>query len=269
MRQSGHDLVTRYEAKYIIPRELVAGIRAFIGPFCSPDPHAAGTPPEYTITTLHLDDPYYSLHRAKEREAARRFKLRVRTYGAIGSSPVFAEVKAKLDDVIVKARSEIPFPQWSPELVLGVRLPACFKTQHQELDFLQFRRLVWELGARPVVLVRYLRESYVGKVDWYARVTFDRRLEYQVTDSWTDFGRSGLWRCMDSTEAQGFGLPYSGVVLEVKTLSDMPVWVMDMAERFQLQRCGNCKFSTAIWREGLFRGHPATNAATAEALAML
>ena len=268
-KQLQRDLVTRYEAKYIIPTSLVQKVREFIKPFCVPDPYTHGSPPEYTITTLQLDSPDYALHYAKEREALRRFKLRVRTYGEIGSAPVFAEVKAKLENTIVKTRVAIPFKTWGKELVFGVRLPDCFKSERHEIDFLQFKRLVWELGAQPVALVRYIRESYVGSVDRYARVTFDRKLQYQMTESWTDFGRGGMWRGMDSTEAQGFGLPYSGVVLEVKTLSYTPVWVMDLVERFQLRKSGNCKYSTALWREGLFRKYPATNEETAETLAQV
>jgi hypothetical protein len=74
---------------------------------------------------------------------------------------------------------------------------------------------------------------------------------------------------MDSTEAQGFGLPYSGVVMEVKTLSQTPAWVMDLVERFELSKRGNCKYSTAIWREGVFTKHPGTNSETEEALVSL
>jgi len=268
-KQRQRDLVTRYEAKYIIPRSLVPSIRAFIQPFCAPDPYTHGDPPEYTITTLQLDTPGYALHYAKEFEAIRRFKLRVRTYGEIGSAPVFAEVKAKLEETIVKTRAAIPFCEWGEDLIFGVRVPDLFKNERQQIDFLQFKRLVWELGAKPVVLVRYIRESYVGTVDRYARVTFDRKLQYQITNSWTDFGRSGVWHGMDSTVAQGFGLPYSGVVLEVKTLSYMPVWVMDLVERFQLKKSGNCKYSTALWREGVFCKYPAMNESAAVALAQL
>ena len=268
-KHAKQDLVTRYEAKYIISRELVPEIRAFIKPFCKPDPYALGEPPEYTITTLQLDNDRLSLHMAKENEAVKRFKLRARTYGAIGSAPCFAEVKSKLEDTIVKTRATIPFEVWSEDLVFGVKLPNCFKNPRQEIDFLQFRRLVWETQCRPQLLVRYVRESHVGVVDRYARITFDRHLQYQVTDSWTDFGRSGTWRGMDSAEAQGFGLPFSGVVLEVKALSYTPVWMMDMVERFELQKRGNCKYSTAVWREGFFTGHPGTNAETEEAMALV
>ena len=253
------DIVNRYESKYIIPRSLVAEIREYVRPFCEPDPHTRGDPPEYLITTLQLETPSYALHYAKEDEMDARFKMRVRTYGEIGTAPIFAEIKAKFQRTIVKARACVPFNAWNEALIFGSRIPPIFKNKKQEIDFLKFRRVVWETGARPETLVRYTRESYIGVVDDYVRITFDRKLQYQRTDSWTDFGRSGVWRGMDSCTAQGFGLPYSGVVLEVKTYNTVPSWVLELVKRFNLCRSGNCKYSTAIWREGAFGGYPGTN----------
>ena len=260
------DTVSRYESKYVIPRSLVGPIRDFIRPFCEPDPHTRGTPPEYVITTLQLETPNYALHFAKENEMDARFKLRVRTYGEIGSAPVFAEIKAKYERTIVKARACVPFEAWTEALVYGTRVPRVFRNVRQEIDFLTFRRVVWETGARPETLVRYTRESYTAPVDAYVRVTFDRRLQYQRTASWTDFGRGGVWRGMDSTTAQGFGLPYSGVVLEIKTYNTVPAWTIELVKRFDLSRSGNCKYSTAVWREGAFTGYPPTNAAQSQIL---
>ncbi len=263
------DIVARHEAKYLVPREIIPEVRAFISTFCVPDPYAHGSPPEYSITTLQLDDAGYSLHHAKERDLLNRFKLRVRTYGEIGSAPIFTEIKAKYSTMIHKWRAHIPFDRWDRDLIFSVSLPSVFRSRGQEADFLQFKRLVHELGAQPVVLIRYLRESYVARVDRYARVTFDRRLQYQMTDSWTDFGRSGRWRSMDSVEAQNMGLPYSAVILELKTLAEPPLWAMDLVERFELKRSGFCKFSTALWREGLFRRWPDMGSYTAHELALV
>ncbi len=257
MRASGknrQDIVNRFESKYLIPRELIPELRRFIAPFTAPDPHGRGSPPEYTITTLQLDTPQLAFHHAKEWEAVDRFKLRVRTYGEPGSSPVFTEIKAKYRDTIVKTRAQIPFSAWRRELVFAPGLPRIFKSEKQEIDFLKFKLLTQQTGAEPALLVRYIRESYVGTLDHYLRVTFDRALEYQATRSWTDFGRSGLWRCMDSAEAQA--QERSQTVLEIKTLYETPLWVVDLVERFQLKKGGNCKYSTGIWREGLFRGIP-------------
>lgn len=263
-RRNKQDIVNRFESKYLIPRELVPEIRDFIGPFTRPDPHGKGMPPEYTITTLQMDTPQLSFHHAKEWEAVDRFKLRVRTYGDIGSSPIFTEIKAKYRDTIIKTRSQIPFDSWNRQFVYSSELPRVFKNEKQEIDFLKFKTMAIETGAVPALLVRYTRESYIGTLDHYLRVTFDRGLQYQPTDSWTDFGRSGLWRCMDSAEAQG--QEFSAIVLEVKTLFETPLWVMDMVERFQLKKGGNCKYSTGIWREGLFRGIPDAKESTLEML---
>jgi hypothetical protein len=88
--------------------------------------------------------------------------------------------------------------------------------------------------------------------DPYARITFDRHLEYQMTDSWDDWGRSGHWRAMDQSLIQNQGHPFSGIVLEVKTLNDAPEWMMELVMAFNLDRGGHCKYSNAVWQESLY-----------------
>jgi len=99
----------RYEAKYVVHPSLIPQIRDYIRPFCELDEHCRGSTPEYTITTLQLDSTNMALHYAKLWDFVDRFKLRVRTYDPIGSSPVFMEVKAKFRTTVVKYRSQIPF----------------------------------------------------------------------------------------------------------------------------------------------------------------
>jgi len=244
------EIVNRYECKYLIPPALMPEVRARIAPFMVPDKFCRGDPPEYSITTLQLDSPSLSFHYAKELEQDDRFKLRVRTYGTIGSAPVFTEIKGKFQDIVVKTRSMIPFGAWGERIIFSTDVPDIFKTRQQEIDFLNFRRVVWETNAEPASIVRYIRESYVGTGSQYLRVTFDRQLEYCPRATWTNFGVGEAWYPMDSSEAQAED--DSCVVLEIKTLEDVPVWVVDMVERLNLQQGGNCKYSTGIWKESLF-----------------
>lgn len=244
----------RYEAKFVIPRTLVPQIREYIRPYCEPDPNGRGEPPEYVITTLQLDSLDLALHHAKENEALYRFKLRVRTYGdPVGNAPVFMEVKRKLRTTIVKTRAAIPFDAWGEHLIRDIKLTLPFKNKKEELGFIEFVRLSREIDARPAILIRYIRESYFGTMDRYARITFDRRLQYQPTTSWTDWGRSGRWMSIDTPLIQNKGLTYSGVVLEVKTLSDAPQWIINLIMEFDLVRTGHCKYSNGVWAEALFR----------------
>ena len=252
MAGSGHlAIVNRYEKKYLIPPSLVPAIRDYITPFVIPDKYGMGNPPEYNITTLQLDTPSLSFHHAKEYEVDARFKLRVRTYNEIGSAPVFAELKAKYRETIVKTRVMIPFEKWNEDLIFSTDLPYIFKSRQQETDFLNFRRLVWETNAIPSNIIRYTRESYVGPGDLYLRVTFDRKLEYCSHASWTKFGVGESWYPVDSGEA--VGEENSCTVLEIKTLEEVPVWIVDMVERFSLQYKGNCKYSNGIWKDSLYK----------------
>lgn len=247
----------RHEAKYIVPPRLIQPIRDFIRPFCQPDTHGQGDPPEYVVTTLQLDGPDLPLHRAKVSDALTRFKLRVRTYGEIGKSPVFLEVKRKMGMTVVKSRTVIPFEAWSRDLVYNPRITLSFRSRKEEDGFIDFVRLVRQIGAGPVCLIRYVRESYFSANDRYARVSMDRKLEYQPTRSWDSWGRDGRWIPFDSSLAQNDGYPFSGVILELKTLRDTPQWMIDLVVQFNLARCGNCKYSAAVWQESLFGGRGA------------
>ncbi len=244
----------RHEAKYVIPRSLVPEIRRFIRPFCRPDIHGRGNPPEYVITTLQLDTPGLSLFHAKEHEALNRFKLRVRSYGEPGESPVFLEIKRKIGHAIVKSRAAVASEAWSKDLIHNPRIGVTFSSSKEEEGFLEFVRLVREVGARPTVLIRYTRESYMGRVDHYSRVTMDRRLMYQPTESWDAWGENGRWRSMDNPLVQNKQNSFSGIVLELKTLSSAPRWMIDLVMEFNLVRTGNCKYATAMGQESLFRG---------------
>ena len=104
--------IERSEAKYLLPTAVIPAVREFLKPHCRPDPHGAGDPAEYLITTLQLDTPTYALHAAKELEAYRRFKLRVRTYGLDGRAPIILEVKCKTGRQVSKSRATIPFAAW-------------------------------------------------------------------------------------------------------------------------------------------------------------
>lgn len=254
----------RYETKYVIPKAMASEIREAIQPFCKPDPNGSGDPPTYINTTMQLDSPSLSLHYAKLWDFVDRFKLRVRTYGKpVGDFPVFMEIKGKDRNTILKRRCQIPFAQWGAHLFGDKAIKGVYFNTAKETDsFYQFIRLVKQIGARPVMLMRYRRESYFGKAESYSRVTFDTELQYQQTYSWDSWGANGVWRALDNpmmqTRRHDMELDFSGVVLELKALHDVPRWMIDVVTKFDLWRVGHCKFSNAVWAESMFRATPWT-----------
>lgn len=243
----------RHEAKYIVHPRQLPEIREFIRPFCAPDENAKGELPIYVVTTLQLDSRRLSLYKAKEDQAINRFKLRVRTYGLDGKCPVFCEIKRKIRGVIVKSRVTIPSSAYHGEMMQQVDPHLRLRSAKEETNYINFVRLVQAMGAEPILLVRYHRESYLGRNDAYARLTFDTKLCYRPTREWSLLPEGGHWFSMDSEMA--FDRPFSGAILELKTFGDAPLWMVDMAERFSLQRVGFCKYYTAVRLESFFRGN--------------
>lgn len=243
----------RFEAKYIITKELIEPIKQFIKPYCDYDKHCAAAGGQYQIVTLQLDNPAMSLHGAKEWEATHRFKLRVRTYGLpAGNAPVFLEIKRKYYERIIKSRAMIPFEDWKPGVMDKRAEELNLKSVKERETFREFKRLYRELGAIPKVYVLYTREAFSSRFDHYARITFDTKLSYQPVRDMYDWGANGRFISMDSGLVRA--MPKSPVVLEVKCTEQVPAWMIELVQEFDLQRVGNCKYSTAIWMENLMTG---------------
>ena len=243
----------RFEAKYIIPRTLVEPIKAFIKPYCEMDKHCEAAGGNYFINTLQMDSPSLSLHYAKEWEAAHRFKLRVRTYGRpVGAAPVFLEIKRKYFERVIKSRACIPFDAWKPGILKKHVKELDFHTVKERESFREFVRLSTEIDAQPLVYVHYSREAYSSIFDHYARVTFDSKLSYQPARDMYNWGEGGRFISMDSGVVRN--RTDSTLVLELKCTEQVPTWMIDLVQEFDLIRCGNCKYSTAIWMENLLTG---------------
>jgi len=253
---SGADFSTeldRFETKYIIPRQLVEPIKEFIQPYCEMDKHCAEAGGRYFINTLQMDSPALSLHYAKEWKATHRFKLRARTYGnPPGDAPVFLEIKRKYYERVFKSRACIPFEEWKPGILNKHIDELNLKTVKERDTFREFVRLHHELHAEPRVYVRYAREAYTGIFDHYARITFDSQLCYQPVYDMYNWGGKGRFISMDS------GLVHhrkdSTLILELKCTEQVPTWMIELVQAFDLIRCGNCKYSNAIWMENLLTG---------------
>jgi hypothetical protein len=252
-------IIERFEQKYIIHPSLVPKIREYIKPFCIADPNGRGKIPEYAVTTLQLDTPTMDLALAKERKTFARFKLRIRTYGKGGSAPVFLELKRKVGGVIIKSRSKMTMEQYKGDndgrpIVLNPEECEVLNNPVDNNYFLEYSRIARRVGARPKMLIRYIRESYFGANDDYARLTFDRRICYRPTRNWTIPGieETDGWRPMDTQT--GLNRPFAGYIFELKAMRDSPKWMLELVERFNLTTTGFCKYATAWRLETLFRG---------------
>lgn len=237
-------LFHRYELKYWVPDELSGEMARFIEPFCELDPNSAEDPlRQYVITSLYLDSPRYSLFQDAAGDAMDRYKLRIRTYGALSDGPITTEVKRKVKNVVVKSRAFLDRDQY-PRLFEDPSEEAPrFRSPEEERYYNDFvLRMTWR-HAVPRSLVRYTREAWESTVDEYVRVTFDRKVQYQPSMGWDLSGDPMAWMSLDGARQNGLG---AYCCIEIKCESIFPVWLQDFVVSFDLTRNSYSKYGRAV-----------------------
>jgi len=95
----------RFELKYLIDRALVPGLRDFVrGPLELDEHGARDADLAYPVHSLYLDSEDLKTYGASINGTKNRFKLRLRYYDDLPHTPVFFEVKARVDNCIMKQR---------------------------------------------------------------------------------------------------------------------------------------------------------------------
>ncbi len=167
-----------------------------------------------------------------------RYKLRLRFYNDRPDSPVFFEIKRRVNNCILKQRGGVK--KEAVRWLLEGHLPGpehLLRNDSKSLVAIQnFLRLVEHLHARPLAHVAYLREAYVNPATDNVRVTLDRavRTEARAEPSF-------------STEMQNPSRPFGDrVILELKFTDRFPDWCRRLVERFGLMQCGAAKYCEGL-----------------------
>ena len=226
----------RYECKYVVAENIAERIRGAISPYVVPDPHAAASPDHsYDITSLYLDSPDLRLFRETEDGVANRIKLRIRSYGEAGDTPVFLEIKRRCNRLVLKARARIPRAMVAS--ILAGRAPGpVFRELDQGACYDEFLGWVARWFAQPTMWVTYRREAYVGTYNDDVRITMDRRLRCAPAVGQPGAVRTSDWRPIETRL----------VVLELKFDESYPDWMARLVQRFQLDRRSYSKYGNAV-----------------------
>ena len=240
-------VLSRFEAKYTIPLDLVDPICDFIAPYCSLDHYSEESPDHfYNVNSLYFDTPSYLFLRERLLRAERRFNVRVRTYGGNLKAPCFLEIKQRIGDIVRKFRAKI----FTNDLYSFLHDPTSIDLRKsggdsKNLENIElFRNTLYRYNAEPVVMVHYKRRAFISECDEYARVTFDRAIcstKKNDYDLLTDAGsmvQCDMQTCFD---------PGASVVLELKfNTSHVPLWMIDCVRKFELVRRGFSKYAVCM-----------------------
>jgi hypothetical protein len=227
----------RYEMKYHVTETQAAAITEFIRPFLQLDRYCRLQPTrDYPVVSLYLDSADLRLCRESLRGNKNRFKLRIRSYTDEPEYPRFFEIKRRMNTIIIKNRARVMDTEVKT-LIAGLPLPP--QNYTADMDTInQFQLYASNIRAKPSVLVRYLRQAYEGDEHNRVRITFDRGLEYNITDVAEVRLTGGSWQRNPFT--------IGGVILEIKFTDRYPEWLARLVRQFNLRARSISKYASSL-----------------------
>ena len=228
----------RFELKYQIPESVTAPMRDFVRSYLELDEYGADSPDlRYPVHSLYLDSPDLQTFHASVNGAKNRFKLRLRYYDEKPHTPVFFEIKGRVDNCILKQRCGVR--RSAVSTLLSGHLPHPDDLMSHEPRHLaalqQFFKLQQGIQATPKAHVFYTREAWVSHNDNSVRVTFDRHVHIEP-----------CFKSYATTQSRKPIRVFQPVILEVKFTTRFPDWLEDLVRTFNLMRGSASKYCEGV-----------------------
>lgn len=229
----------RFELKYLINEEMALKVRDFLTSYIGFDEYSVGKPNfSYPVHSIYLDSDDLKMYWDTINGVKNRFKLRMRYYDANPKSPVFFEIKRRMNNCIMKQRGGVR--QEFVEYLLSGHLPReehlLSKAPKQMIALHRFCELMSQVHAKPKVHIFYMREAYVSSDDKH-RVTIDRNV----------YGEENLkLSCKTEMKNPVRAWPEGIVILELKFTNKFPNWFRDLVRMAGVMQCGAAKYVESI-----------------------
>ena len=172
----------RYELKYLVDQQVLAQVRPELTARLDHDTH--GELGSYPVWSRYYDTYDLTCYWDKIDGLRFRRKLRIRHYGPPDTlsedSPVWVEIKQRLNRVTQKRRARLPY-RAAAALCAGGEVDGCDPGDEALVE--EVERLVGEFDLRPSTVIGYTRDALVGREeDAGLRVTFDTRVRARDRD---------------------------------------------------------------------------------------
>jgi hypothetical protein len=205
---------------------------------------------QYTVRSIYFDTPRFTAYREKVEGVKVRKKLRIRSYNEEQTADaVFLEIKSKVNQQGMKQRAQIPFDRLSAFFDLLVADKFIPPGPNHEVWRDNAERFLFHYihhSLKPVVLVTYEREAYVGRFDWALRVTFDKHLRFLPLPKLTEL--------FQDNELKHIAPRF--FVLEIKFHGGFAPWLQSVVNKHGLIRTSISKYGSCVAASGIL--HPSS-----------
>jgi hypothetical protein len=238
----------RFELKYLITEPVALRIRDFVASYLEIDEYGASKPNlSYPVHSLYLDSNDLKIYHQTINGTRNRYKLRLRFYDDRPDTPIFFEIKRRVNNCILKQRGAVR--RSAVNLLLAGHLPEpnhLISQEPKQLVALQrFTLLANHLHAKPKAHVAYVREAWVSPHDNSVRVTMDRAMTCEPRFSSAAGTRLG-------NQVYTYD---KNVILELKFTDRFPDWFRELVRVFDLMQYSAAKYAEGVTLLGEHRFH--------------
>lgn len=225
----------RFEFKYHLDPRTALSVRDFVSSYLDLDPFGATQPNlSYPVHSLYLDSKNLKTYYDTINGERNRYKLRIRYYETAGNTPVYFEMKRRINSIIAKKRAKVH--RKSAEKIVNGFFPVwedlAVKDDESMHALTDISTKINYLGARPTVHVSYLREAWMADGTNKIRVTFDRNVSTEPVNT-VQFKH----KLTQPTSVFG-----DTVVLELKFTDRFPEWFKTLVQVFGLRQASAAKY---------------------------
>jgi hypothetical protein len=226
--------------KYVADRRLVENFRTQLAARLDRDPH--GIDGFYPIWSRYYDTRDLRFYWEKIDGERFRRKLRIRHYGTPDAlteeSQVWVEIKQRVNRVTQKRRVRLAYAD-ALRLCDGQEPETWDATDRPVIE--EMLVLTGQLQLRPVTVVGYVREAYLGRdEEGGLRVTIDSRVR----------GRDRDLDLRSPSEHRFIVQPHLSVV-EIKVNERVPYWLTELVARNNLSITRISKYCQSVQAFGL------------------
>ena len=219
------DIFRRVEKKYIITEAQYKVLKKALKDYMVEDEHGKSL-----ICNLYFDSSLYELISHSITKPFFKEKIRLRSYNVPRkNSDVFLEIKRKCDGVVSKRRIGMKLFDFENYLNDKNSLEHQSRQIKSELDY-YFDRY----NLRPTMYVSYSREAFYQKDNMDFRITFDSNIIAREYDLNLDSENYGT-RILENGK----------YVMEIKTLSSIPLWLVPILNELKIMPCAFSKYGEA------------------------
>lgn len=217
------NVMKRYELKFVLSKEQLKFFESEITNYMKVDQYGLTT-----VASLYYDTPRCFLINKSIEKPKFKEKIRLRSYGTASlTSPVFLEIKRKLDGIVYKRRIRTTEEEVNKFLTSDYE----FKKEQISRELKAFKETYKCLEPKYLIIVDRIA-YYQDNSD--VRITIDRNPRYRVNNL-------NLHTSMDGIPLVDDG----GAILEIKVPRSIPCWLVEILTKGKIYQTSFSKVGVA------------------------